>query len=77
MLCMFGAAVWVRELDHIHGDAEEIGGHGDVVPQENAENTMDSETNKPGSDGNGGYHQEADYNDKAAATGVSGPCVMK
>ena len=63
--------------DHIHGNAEEIRGHGDVVPQENVEDTMDGETHKPRGDGNVGYHQEADYNDKAATTGVSGPCVER
>ena len=63
--------VWLWKLEHILNNAEETGGHGDVVRQENADSAMDGEKDKHRKHANDGYIHEAGHHNMAETTEVS------
>ena len=70
MLCVVGAPVWLLKLETIQSNAEEVGGHRNVVHKGNAQSAKDSENNKHECDSDSRYLQEAGHHNSGEITEV-------
>ena len=72
---MVGATLWLRELQYILSNAEEIEGHRDALYLDSVAIAVDGEKDEARIDVDGGYSHEICDHNTTGAIEVPGSCI--